>query len=74
MDCYERDLLREVLQIATHEVAWLYEERARIAVDRPEGLARFEEQVIRAAEAHRDQAAGKYRAHVEEHCCAASAA
>jgi hypothetical protein len=74
MDCSERDRLKEILRIAVHEMAFLYEERVRIAARQPLALARFDEEVIRAAKRHREQAAQDYRNHIEEHGCAARGA
>ncbi len=70
MNCSERDRLKEILRIAIHEMAFLYEERARIAANRPSALVRFDEEVIRPAAGHREQAGVNYRRHIEEHGCA----
>jgi hypothetical protein len=74
MDCSERDRLKEILHIATKEMAWLYEERSKIAVGHPAALVSFDQEVIRPAAVHRAQAAQNYDSHIETHGCAVGAA
>jgi hypothetical protein len=68
VDCVEREKLKETLRIALEEMAWLYEEEARIAGDRPADLERFEE-IMPYAKQRQQEAASNYHHHMAQHGC-----
>jgi len=61
--------LREALRIALQEMAWIYEEEARIAQEQPGELERFRE-VIPHAKERQQEAASDYHFHLAKHRCA----
>ena len=67
--CEERDKLKAILDLAVHEMQWVYEEEGRVAREHPEMLTRFHE-VIGYADRRRQEAEEKYLEHIRRHGCA----
>jgi hypothetical protein len=73
MECADRDHLRDVLRIATHELKWALEELGRILAGGERPGESFNDVVEKGIDHHRT-CVSAYRRHIADHGCAATSA